>query len=278
LQNDLGNIKLNESSIPEGYIPLGMKEYGGIIYLALLDPINNKCEIGSIPSPDFDLDGSDAGNIGIIEDWVDVSTTSTGSDSKGYTFSSFFMRLFEPEALQLNPGDMYALGYKVTSGVDPLDSTSHMFDVELYAVDENNRMHLLDSPNFLRVNDDDTIGDIAWTHDNNLKYFKSTISAILGLKISLNEIDFFETYAYDTGEKVKIVCYGKNKLRGEGSADDQYIRGVKIESEDQVYYYITEEEKKRIEEESKPEDEREEVEQPERFDGIIEIEHTEKKG
>ena len=51
LQNDLGNVKMENIYFPTGYVPVGMEEYGGIIYVALYSPSTNKCEIGSFPSP-----------------------------------------------------------------------------------------------------------------------------------------------------------------------------------------------------------------------------------
>ena len=38
LQNDLGNVKLKYAHLPAGFVPLGMKEYGGIIYVASKNP------------------------------------------------------------------------------------------------------------------------------------------------------------------------------------------------------------------------------------------------
>ena len=51
LQNDMGNVKMDNIYFPTGYVPVGMKEYGGVIYVALYSPSDNKCEIGSFPSP-----------------------------------------------------------------------------------------------------------------------------------------------------------------------------------------------------------------------------------
>lgn len=64
LQNDMGNSKVyygkdNEGNdIPvklnDGFIPVGIKEYGGIIYIASYNPKTNKSEIGSFPSPEYE--------------------------------------------------------------------------------------------------------------------------------------------------------------------------------------------------------------------------------
>ena len=51
LQNDMGNRRVDQAFLPAGYEPIGMKEYGGIIYIAAYNPITNKSQIGSFPSP-----------------------------------------------------------------------------------------------------------------------------------------------------------------------------------------------------------------------------------
>jgi hypothetical protein len=42
LQNDMGNARVESAYLPEGYIPIGMKEYGGIIYIASYNPVTQK--------------------------------------------------------------------------------------------------------------------------------------------------------------------------------------------------------------------------------------------
>jgi len=42
LQNDLGNGRINRVRLDDGYIPVGLKEYGGIIYIASYNPKNGK--------------------------------------------------------------------------------------------------------------------------------------------------------------------------------------------------------------------------------------------
>ena len=61
LQNDMGNGRVETAYLPTGYVPIGMKEYGGIIYVVSVDPLNNKCQIGSFPSPERNLTPNDFG-------------------------------------------------------------------------------------------------------------------------------------------------------------------------------------------------------------------------
>ena len=56
LQNDMGNARVNRAALPADYVPVGMKEYGGIIYIACYNPITGKGQIGSFPSPQRNID------------------------------------------------------------------------------------------------------------------------------------------------------------------------------------------------------------------------------
>ena len=57
LQNDMGNTLIEDSitgnimSLSKGFIPLGMKEHGGVLYIASYNPETNEGELGTIPSP-----------------------------------------------------------------------------------------------------------------------------------------------------------------------------------------------------------------------------------
>lgn len=55
LQNDMGNRRVDNAFLPSGYEPVGIKEYGGIIYIASYNPITNKSQIGSFPSPERNI-------------------------------------------------------------------------------------------------------------------------------------------------------------------------------------------------------------------------------
>ena len=63
LQNDLGNSKIGLKSLDTGdisyvklkdnFVPLGVKEHNGILYIISKNPITNEEEIGSFPSPEY---------------------------------------------------------------------------------------------------------------------------------------------------------------------------------------------------------------------------------
>lgn len=54
LQNDMGNYALEGSELPDGFIPLGMKEHNGVAYIVSQNPMTKEVQIGSYPSPEID--------------------------------------------------------------------------------------------------------------------------------------------------------------------------------------------------------------------------------
>jgi hypothetical protein len=61
LQNDMGNGRVETAFLPSGYVPIGVKEYGGIIYIASFNPILNRSQIGSFPSPERNISSDELG-------------------------------------------------------------------------------------------------------------------------------------------------------------------------------------------------------------------------
>ena len=61
LQNDMGNARVETAYLPEGYMPVGTCEYGGIIYIVSYNPLENKSQIGCFPSPERNLSNDELG-------------------------------------------------------------------------------------------------------------------------------------------------------------------------------------------------------------------------
>ena len=61
LQNDQGNYELKHCRLKPNYIPVGIKEYGDILYIVSYNPLNNHVEIGTYPSP-MDIESSTDSN------------------------------------------------------------------------------------------------------------------------------------------------------------------------------------------------------------------------
>lgn len=51
LQNDMGNYALEGAKLPPNYVPIGVKEYAGILYVVAYNPLAKRVQVGSYPSP-----------------------------------------------------------------------------------------------------------------------------------------------------------------------------------------------------------------------------------
>ena len=67
LQNDMGNaiVKSDKNGdlvkLPEGFVPVGTAELGGIVYIASYNPETKECQLGSFPSPERNQTSSEGG-------------------------------------------------------------------------------------------------------------------------------------------------------------------------------------------------------------------------
>ena len=171
LQNDKGNYELNNCELPDGYIPVGTTEYGGIIYIVSYNPMDKKVEIGSYPS------------TRVVPDPIKSDPTSgsgNGSTSGNYSILSANCKLnifsgADPEKYKLYPGDEYRLSEKASSSISR---------DEFFVVDENKTLH--DITNEIKTSKNDFI-KVSWgvpgwiavkTHIANIDSFSIRIKSI----------------------------------------------------------------------------------------------------
>lgn len=122
LQNDMGNRKVKDTYLPEGYIPVGIKEYGGIIYIASYNPLTNKGQIGSFPAPEqwIDNDENTDTDINFIfqtseDPTMKLQTETTNGNTTTYDYYNF-RYLIESQKIykitdNLHIGDQFAFFY-----------------------------------------------------------------------------------------------------------------------------------------------------------------------
>ena len=109
LQNDMGNERVETASLPEGYVPMGVCEFGGIIYIVSYNPQDNLCQIGSFPSPERNITkddrSSDAMKIAPIANSQFQEEEAENPNGKLKTLVSKV--IIKEDAL--NPGDKYII-------------------------------------------------------------------------------------------------------------------------------------------------------------------------
>ena len=189
LQNDRGNYALENCKLPDGYIPVGTAEYGGILYIVSYDPINKKTEIGSYPStrvvtslsspdPEFKKGNS---NSSISGKYSELS-----AKCKLNIFSGA-----NPEEYKLYPGDGYKLSDKASSTVSR---------DEFFVVDENKALH--DITDDIKVSNDEFI-KVSWGVPGWIAV-KTHIANIDSFGIGVRSVSF-PTYIHaDSKMKIKF--------------------------------------------------------------------------
>lgn len=110
LQNDMGNSEIGTAKLPVGYIPVGMKEHGGIIYVASHNPITKKSQIGSFPSPQQLFTGED---LNVAEINFDFRELVDGNPIPYINKEYYRIKLFTDKqsglARVFHPGDKFII-------------------------------------------------------------------------------------------------------------------------------------------------------------------------
>lgn len=118
LQNDMGNGRIETAYLPEGYVPLGTAQLGGIIYVVSYNPLSKKCQIGSFPSPERNITsdkfiGSPDKVINCLDFYIKEKDDVDGDrliSVDGYGFiSNPYQKLILTDQITLHPGDKFQI-------------------------------------------------------------------------------------------------------------------------------------------------------------------------
>jgi hypothetical protein len=116
LQNDMGNTLIQDSAtgnimgLNPGFIPVGMKEHGGIMYIASVDKEGNG-EIGTIPSPIIRDIYKDQVSLSIYKDIPIDSGDPVQITNKLYPADKFIANL----QMSINPNTLKGIPHKKVS-------------------------------------------------------------------------------------------------------------------------------------------------------------------
>lgn len=130
LQNDMGNARVENAKLPPGYIPIGMKEYGGIIYIACYNPLTNKGQIGCFPSPQRQKTATQISEITPTFKFPDVTYIKEENDEEWYKINSLLTKCeIFPKGTIIRSGDKFSVGLPISSmfGTNNIDSTGENF-------------------------------------------------------------------------------------------------------------------------------------------------------
>lgn len=130
LQNDMGNARVENAKLPPGYIPIGMMEYGGIIYIACYNPLTNKGQIGCFPSPQRQKTATQISEITPTFKFPDVTYIKEENDEEWYKINSLLTKCeIFPKGTIIRSGDKFSVGLPISSmfSTDNIDSTGENF-------------------------------------------------------------------------------------------------------------------------------------------------------
>ena len=195
LQNDLGNVKMENIFFPTGYVPVGMEEYGGIIYVALFSPSTNKCEIGSFPSPKTIT-------FGLENEKQTTSINGSSLKTDKHEMVKILKPLFEMTD-KLNPGDQYRITVLETgTDVSVFDQSSdnRKFKIKYFYQTEDGKITPVE------------YSDIYKADDNTFGYFKGTSGAIILVSYEIESLDYFNAnITAESNSIINIAAKGAHK-------------------------------------------------------------------
>lgn len=183
LQNDMGNGRVETACLPEGYIPLGTAELGGIIYIASYNPLTNKSQIGSFPSPERNVTSDEVGNVTYLhcKDFYGTYVIDYEDDSY-YPVITDTVKVLLTDT-QLKIGDKFCVG-----------SNNIQKNSEVLSAFNNQDNNINKDPKYLKLHivsiQDD--GKIVYLDDNlvwysNPNYYINSTEPISNGKITLSE-------------------------------------------------------------------------------------------
>lgn len=130
LQNDMGNAKVENAKLPPGYIPVGMKEYGGIIYIACYNPLTNKGQIGCFPSPQRQKTATQISEVTPTFKFPDVTYIKEENGEEWYKINSLLTKCeIFPKGTIIRSGDKFSVGLPISSmfGTGNIDFTGEHY-------------------------------------------------------------------------------------------------------------------------------------------------------
>lgn len=203
IQCDMGNGRVETAYLPQGYIPLGTAQLGGIIYIASYNPLTNKSQIGSFPSPERNIttDDSTGSNISL-----GMSQFTDGTIGGKYFKVKFPTKLIELSNTVLNPGDKFQIGINRTDLLSAVGSTRYNPDdlpnqlkLNVVAVQDdgtiNNLNHSLtwnDGYYMMPIGELDKLSDYRDLIHSNYSIFNSKVSGKLAILAQLEAINSFD--------------------------------------------------------------------------------------
>ena len=210
LQNDMGNYAFVNGSLSKNFVPVGLKEYNGVLYIISYNPIDNKVEIGSFPSQQTIWNSNNSNGQSELK-FLEIN------ENVYINFSDILTNIIQLSNnkdinLFLNPGDKYLLKCKNEDGsyIDLINEKNNKFNwqhLNLYALTDENKLYKINSYIQFSTTDVETNEDytpINWE-----------IPGWLAASFEVNVPDEFSAYFDITGVTINEID-GKYEIHNSG--------------------------------------------------------------
>lgn len=227
LQNDMGNAEIGTAFLSKGYVPVGMKEYGGIVYVAAYNPETGKGQIGSFPSPQQLWEGENW-TVNNLPEIVSPSITFDFYDGNFIKNEVLKCQLFNDSngnARVFHPGDKFVIKFPKSNFSSAVENG--YLSIQLCVLKSDGSLEVMRTWN--KTSNGDFLYQGELTIDtilNNSQYrqyvqvFDASSSGELYIVFNLHTLDSFnitKTYSEDSNQ-IKVTFRGEGQL-----GDTSYI-------------------------------------------------------
>lgn len=218
LQNDMGNVKIKNALLKAGYVPVGMKEHGGIIYVAAYNPTTKKGQVGSFPSPKQLWEGENWDINKPANIYTAVTIPSTMYSGNFIIKENVKQALFTSangEARIFHPGDKYIIGFPAKNSLAQYVQYGYV-DVQLGVIKSDGGIEVMKT--WTKGTDGEFLLD---TNEASLSQYLSDVSKVqvfdasssgeMILIINLNTLDSFNLLREYSmvGNNIKVTFTGE---------------------------------------------------------------------
>lgn len=238
----MGNCQVERAKLSAGFIPLGVKEYGGVIYIASYNPDTDECELGSFPSPERDITGVNAieNQTGLTDGHFNSSDFSLPISRVNGEFIPDeilfkIQKLNEPEVLKLNPGDKFITTYKLNPipdadiTLDNFDSyfsfnrnAKSLFQITFYKIDGNNNITEMDPEDVKSIPYRNGIEEDEYT------YYVESNGGTIAVGLELTPLVYFNSNVREVSKRSEVNK--KIRIEALGQSDSNVkFNGVRVD-------------------------------------------------
>lgn len=190
LQNDMGNGKVETAYLPAGYVPVGIKEHGGIVYVASYNPLTGKGQLGSFPSPERNISNLDMNST------LTLSNFDFGSADNSNPFKTLLVKKLINTNGMLRPGDEFQMA--ISAGANTSVNTLPQAGLKLSLAVKDSNGNLQDISSNLELNNDGNFYALVDSNEGNVfehapkQIYNGKTSGELYLIAELPSLDSFE--------------------------------------------------------------------------------------